>query len=287
MKSSRSRVVEHVVGECLDARRVAQVEAEDLETIAPVGEVGLGGVASRSVAGKAGDDDQRRAAAQQLDACLVADLHAAAGEQGHRAGQVGEFGPLREVELGAARTELVVEVVDLAVVRLADVAVLFVHGLSVRRFVDVVLHEVRRRYRVGSREHRLVAKRADPCAGEHAFVTLHPSGAALPLQRLRAEPTYFRVGAEDVTGGVEQRHLLLRGEERKELRRRCDLAEQLGGVEQALTKLLICDRFRGATGGLRRSGHERPGYAPPSAAPPDGPDVSVSTGTWACRPRGG
>ena len=66
MKSSRSRVGVEVAAERLDARRVAQVEAEDLEPVAPLVEVGLLRVAERGVAREPGGDDRatrRRAAA--------------------------------------------------------------------------------------------------------------------------------------------------------------------------------------------------------------------------------
>ena len=109
MKSSRSRVVEQVLAERLDARRVAQVEAEDLEAVAPVREVRLLRVAGRRVAREARRHDQLRAGAQQLDPGLVADLHAAAGEQRDAAAQVGRLGALREVEVAAGGAELVVE----------------------------------------------------------------------------------------------------------------------------------------------------------------------------------
>src|SRR6185503_19274715 len=114
--------IEELAAERLDARRMAQVEAEDLQAMAPLGEIRLLRVALRRVAGKACGDDDVRAAAQELEAGLVADLHAAAGEQRHTAAQVGELGALPEVQLRARRAELVVEVVDGRVVLLANVA---------------------------------------------------------------------------------------------------------------------------------------------------------------------
>ena len=59
-----------------------------------VGEVGLPRVARGRVAREARRDDQVRAGAQQLDAGLVADLHAPAGEQRDAAAQVGGLGAL-------------------------------------------------------------------------------------------------------------------------------------------------------------------------------------------------
>ena len=100
------------MAERLDARRVAQVEPEDLEPVAPLVEVGLLRVAGRGVAREARRDDQLRAGAQQLDPGLVADLHAAAGEQRDAARRSAVSVRLREVEVAARRAELVVERVD-------------------------------------------------------------------------------------------------------------------------------------------------------------------------------
>ena len=116
MKSSRGRRREQVPAERLDARRVAQIEAEDLQPMAPLREVRLRGIARRRVAREARGDDELRAGAQQLDARLVADLHAPAGEQRDAPAQVGRLGALAEVQLRAGRAELVVEVVDRRVV---------------------------------------------------------------------------------------------------------------------------------------------------------------------------
>ena len=44
--------------ERLDARRMTQIEAEDLEAVAPLGEVGFGGVAGGRVAREARRDDE-------------------------------------------------------------------------------------------------------------------------------------------------------------------------------------------------------------------------------------
>ncbi len=82
---------EHVSTERLDARRVPEVEPEDLQTVTPVGEVGLGGVPRGGVAREAGRHDQRSPATQQLDPGLVPDLHAPAGEQRNRPREIGQF----------------------------------------------------------------------------------------------------------------------------------------------------------------------------------------------------
>ena len=132
---------EQVVAELLDARRVAQVEAVDLEPVLPVGEIGLLGVAGGRVAREARRHDQVGAGAEQLDPRLVADLDAAARQHGDAALEVGGLGALREVELGARRAELVVERMQLAVRLLADVAVL----LLVRRSRALRLVAIARR----------------------------------------------------------------------------------------------------------------------------------------------
>ena len=116
--------------EGLDARRVAQVEPEDLEPVAPLVEVGLLRVAVRGIAREAGGDDQLRARPQQLDPRLVADLHAPAGEQRDAAREVGGLRALGVVEVAARRAQLVVERMDVAVEPLADVAVLRLDDLA-------------------------------------------------------------------------------------------------------------------------------------------------------------
>ena len=112
MKSRRGLRRHQLAAERLDARRVAQVEAEDLEAIAPLVEVRLARVAHRRIAREARGDDDVGAAAQQLEAGLVADLDAPAGEQRDPAAQIGELGALGEVERRAGRAQLIVEVVD-------------------------------------------------------------------------------------------------------------------------------------------------------------------------------
>ena len=70
-----------VVAQRLHARRVPQVEAVDLEPIAPLVEVGLPAVPEGRVAREPGGDDERCARPQELDAGLVPDLHPPTGEQ--------------------------------------------------------------------------------------------------------------------------------------------------------------------------------------------------------------
>ena len=139
------------VAEGFHAGRVAQVQAEDLETVAPFAEVRLLGITRGRVTRKARGDDQVRARAQQLEPGLVADLDASAGEQGDAPAQVGQFGALAEVELGAGRAQLVVEVVDELVLLLADVAMLWLRARllmaagAVFQWADVLCRKAERR----------------------------------------------------------------------------------------------------------------------------------------------
>ena len=100
---------------------MSQVEAVDLEPVGPLAEIGLASVAGRRVARKARSDDQTRAGAKELDPRLVADFHAAAGEQSDAATQVRELRTLREILLGAGEAQAVVEMVDRREFLLADV----------------------------------------------------------------------------------------------------------------------------------------------------------------------
>src|SRR3546814_5441589 len=67
--------------ESLDAGRVPQVQAEHFQAVAPVAEVGFGGVARSGVARDASGDDQFGAGAERLQAGLVAGLHPSRSEE--------------------------------------------------------------------------------------------------------------------------------------------------------------------------------------------------------------
>ena len=137
--------LQHLAAERLDARRVPQVEPENLQPIAPLAEVGLARVSRRRVPRKARRHDELRARTKQLESGLITDLHAPARQERHAAAKVGELCALGEVQLGARRAHLVVEVMDLRVLLLADVAVLELRRSGLRRrlgIVDVLLLEL-------------------------------------------------------------------------------------------------------------------------------------------------
>ena len=66
-------------------------------------EVRLLRVARGRIAGEPGRDDEVRARSQELEAGLVADLHAAAGQQRDAPAQIGQLAALREIEVAARR----------------------------------------------------------------------------------------------------------------------------------------------------------------------------------------
>ena len=76
--------LQHLAAERLHAGRMSQVEAEDLEPIAPFAEIGLARVARRRIPRKARGDDEVGARTKQLESRLIADLHAAARQQARR-----------------------------------------------------------------------------------------------------------------------------------------------------------------------------------------------------------
>jgi hypothetical protein len=96
----------------LDAGRVAQIQSEDLESIAPLVEIRFLRVTPRRIRGKRVVTIKRAPARNSLRPGLIADLHAPAGQQCHAAMQVGQLGALVEIELRTRRTHLIVEMVE-------------------------------------------------------------------------------------------------------------------------------------------------------------------------------
>ena len=255
---------EQVRAERLDARRVAQVEPEDLEPVAPVVEVRLARVPGRGVAREARRDDQLRAGAQQLDPRLVADLHAAAGEQRDAAAQVGGLGALAEVEVAARQAELVVERVQLDVVLLADVAVLRLDRLPELGVVlDVDLLEPGRREDVGRGVDRLLAQNADAGLGEHRLVAVEPGRLLLAPDDLVEPPSLDDVGVVHVPGRGEQPRPLLERQRLEQAPVADDRLEEVGGGLQLLGDVVLrARRWPSPEGSGSEEGPQRAG-APP------------------------
>ena len=231
---------EQVCAERFDTRRVAQVEAEDLEPVAPVREVRLLRVPRGRVAREAGRDDEVRSRAQELDACLVADLHAPAGEERHSSAQVGGLAALGEVEVAARRAHLVVERVDLPIELLADVTVLGLDRLAELGVVlDLDLLEADRRVDVRRREDGPVAQDADAGLGENRFVLRELGGLLAAAVRLVGPPPGDDVGVEDVAGGGEEPRPLVLGQRTEQPPVSNDRLERLGGQPQPLGRLVL------------------------------------------------
>ena len=242
MKSSRLRVASSCAAERLDARRVPQVEAEDLQPIAPTrAKSGSRGVARRRIARKARRDDEVRAGAQQLEPGLVADLHAPAGEQRDAAAQVGQLGALREVQLGARRAQLIVEVVDDRVVLLADVAVLRRQGLP--------RLGVPRREDVRRREHRLPAKCPDAGLGQHALVPTRGRRFPLADDGLHHPASRAGVGVEDRGGRLAQPPPVSLGQQRQQ----AVIGGEGPSVSMAARRRAIVARWAGFSEGVTRT----------------------------------
>ena len=128
--------------EGFDAWRVPQIEPEDFQPAAPVVEIRFAGITRGGVARKSRGDNERRAGTQKFDARLIADLDAAAGQQRHSATQVRRFGSLQEVEFGARRAKLIVEMMNCRIRLLADIAMLRLGGLAKIRIFHIALFEV-------------------------------------------------------------------------------------------------------------------------------------------------
>ncbi len=203
--------VEQHLAECFHARRVPEIQSVDVEPVSPVAKIRFRCVARRRVPREPGRHDELGPAAQQLESCLVADLDPATGEQCHPAAQVGEFGALDEVEVGARRAHLVVEMVQLGEVLLADIAVLpLIHPRPgpILRLVGVrwkVLRgKVLGREDVGCGEHRLAPEGANAGGRAGLFLSLHPLGFPPPDSSLHQLPARGGVGVVHQRRGVQQ-----------------------------------------------------------------------------------
>src|SRR5918995_60678 len=134
-----------------------QVEPEDLQSVPPLPEVALSGIASSRVTRKTCRHDQVRAGSEELEAGLIPDLDPATGQQCHSSTQVRQLTSLAVVELGAGGTHLVVEVMENSVLLLAYIAVLRLDRLPGGPLFFVLLLEAPRRKQHPAREYPLAA----------------------------------------------------------------------------------------------------------------------------------
>ena len=244
MKSSRSLVESRCVQNASTLgvwrRSSPKISSRSPQTL----EVGLPRVPGRGVAREARRDDQLGACPQQLDPGLVADLHAAAGEQRDAAGQVGGLRPLAEVEVAAGPAELVVEGVQLDVVLLADVAVLRRDRLAE---LGIVLHfdllEPGGWEHVRRRVDRLVAQDADAGLGEHRLVAAEPGRLLLAPHDLVEPPSLDDVRVVDVAGRSQQPRPLLERQRLEQAPVADDRFEHLGGGLQPLDDVVLRRRW--------------------------------------------
>ena len=105
---------------------------------------------------------------------------------------------------------LVVEVMELGVALLADVAVLWIGGLPEVGIVDVALLEFGWQFRIRRREHGLGPQRPDSGLVECVLIALPFGGAASHRAGLELQPALGGIGFEQIAGGVDEVGPLLR-----------------------------------------------------------------------------
>src|SRR5665213_1157582 len=110
-----------IAAEGLHARHMPEVEADDLEPVCPLAEIGLFRVARGRIAREPRRDDEMRAGAEQFQPRLIANLDAAARQQCDASTQVRQFCARGEVLVAARGAELIVEHVHARILLLADV----------------------------------------------------------------------------------------------------------------------------------------------------------------------
>src|SRR5438552_9343431 len=149
---------------------------------------------------------------QQPYASLIPNLDASTCEQRHPAAQIGNLGPFAEVQVGAFRAKLVVEMMKRRVVAFADIAVLWLARLAK---IQVVLGLVRldrwRRKRVGCGEHAAAAQFPDSGLIEDILFPMQFFCLALAYPGLEEPSLLFRIGQEYLARSFQEAGVFLRG----------------------------------------------------------------------------
>src|SRR5688572_10180915 len=192
--------LQQLPAERLHARRMAQIQPEDLQPVPPVVEIRLARIPPRRIPRKPRRHDQLGPAAKQFEPGLIADLHPPTGQQRHAPVQIRQFGALAEIQLGAGRAQLVVEMMQLRVLRLARIAM----PLDLGAGFEVRLRSLLRREHVRRREHRLPAQRPDPRRVQHVLLALGLRRALRPPRLLQPAPAYDAVRVMDRRFGLLQ-----------------------------------------------------------------------------------
>ncbi len=197
----------------LHARRVPQIEPENLQPVAPFGKVRFLRVARRRIARKTRRHNQMRPGPEQFDAGLIADFDAAAGEQRHAPAQIRQLGPLAKVQFRAVRTDLVVKMVEGRIILFADVTILRLDDFAeVGIAGDLPRLEIGRWRQVGRGEHLFAPQFPDARLRQHSLGTLQPVGLAAARGGFHQPPARAHVRTINLTRGREQAHAFLLGQ---------------------------------------------------------------------------
>ena len=157
------------------------------------------------------------AGSQQPNARLVADFDASAGEQRDAPVQIRRLGALAEIQIGAFRAKLVVEMVEGRVVLLADIAVLRLDLIAkIRVIFDLARLDGRGRQGIGRGEHRAAAQFPDAGLIEDALFPLQFLDLALAYPGFDKPAPLSWVGQEDIARGPEQPGVFFRGKRRQQ-----------------------------------------------------------------------
>src|SRR5882672_11088464 len=187
------------------ARGVAQIEPEDFESIAPFVKIRLAGVTGSRVSREARSNNELRAGPQKFDTGLVANLDPPAGEERNPPTQVSQLRSFLEIQGGASRAELVIEMMNGRVVLFADVTILRINHFT-KGFVplNLLLLECFGRNNVRCSKHRPFPQLADPGFREHSLIALYPFGFLQALCGSEKEAALQRIGAVNLATGLEQ-----------------------------------------------------------------------------------
>src|SRR6185369_5886785 len=169
---------------------------------------------------------------------LIADLDATSRQQRHPATQVCRFCSLREVEFGARRAKLIVEVMNRRIRLLAYVTMLRLGGFTEIGILHIALFEVGWRKNVWRSEESLAAELSNAGLRKRHFLSFRFPGFVMPAHGLDQSSACCVVGLEDLPCSAQQSALIFFGNIGEKLSIFGNRLQQFSSQSQAFFKMV-------------------------------------------------